>query len=110
MNPSSTVDATEMRGFTFLQAGRWSDARECFTEMLSHPLEPIRRAGILRNIMGTYAQEGAAQDAMEFGSRALQVLYAHRASGECAPSDIPEIAELESNIKAHLQRLQTDTS
>jgi hypothetical protein len=103
--PPSDPDSAEIRGFTLLQSGRWIEARDSFTSMLSHPLEPLRRAGVLRNIMGTYAQEGSLESAIEYGNQSLQVLEAYRRGG-CKPTELSELDELEENIRGHLQRLR----
>ena len=54
MRIDDQADEIEARGFDFLKQKHWREARECFHEMLSLPIDSLRRLKVLMNVAGTY--------------------------------------------------------
>jgi tetratricopeptide (TPR) repeat protein len=103
MNSKEHADEIEGRGFDYLREERWSDARECFEEMLTLPLSPMCQAKVLENIMGTYDKEGMRDEAIRTGEKALDIIENHNLWHASNDGAI-----LRGRITGHLARLRRE--
>ena len=101
MNTEERADEIEKRGFDYLQQESWREARECFDEMLTLPLSPIRQVKVLRNILGAYEKEGMRDEAIRTGEKALDIIETYNLWYESN-----EGAMLRGSIRGHLSRLK----
>src|SRR4051812_29493735 len=101
MNTEERADDIEKRGFDYLKQERWHEARECFEEILTLQLRPIRQVKVLRNIMGTYEKEGMREEAVRTGEKALDLIETYNLWAESN-----EGATLLGSIKGHMARLR----
>lgn len=101
MDTEERADEIEKRGFDYLQQERWREARECFDEMLTLPLSPIRQVKVLRNILGTYEKEGMRDEAIRTGEKALDIIETYNLWYESNEGPM-----LRGSIRGHLGRLK----
>jgi len=69
-----SIDDIERQGFAHIEREQWQSARQCFEDMLRHPMSTKREVKVRENILRTYQREGRMDEAIAEGERTLKML------------------------------------